>query len=345
MRRIQTAIIGYGYAAQTFHEPFLRALPHFELIAASGSQASKARAHWPSMQTFLDAKSLFKTLRPELVIITTPNQSHYELAISALELGCHVLVDKPLCTSLSEANSLKEIAERSIGSLSVFHNRRFDGDFLTLKHIIEQQQLGPIHRFESHFDRARPTPKTRWREIPGAGSGIWYDLGPHLIDQTVSLFGMPSSVQSSIRALRPGAKVDDSFNLILQYADKEVLLSSSPYCFGRPLRFDLQGEKGRYVKYGLDIQEAQLVDQHAFTTPSWTAEPFANYGRIHTQETSERVVTQPGNYQGFFEALSRTITSAQPAPASIDDAIRVLQILEAGVKSSEQGKRVLMDQV
>lgn len=340
MKRIRTAIIGYGYSAQTFHEPFLRTLPQFELVAASGSQATKAKDKWPSLTVFATAKELLQHTETDLVIITTPNQSHFELAIQVLEKGCHLLVDKPLCTTLEEALKLKDVANQSKGTLNVFHNRRFDGDFLTLKSIVDQQQLGTIHRFESHFDRARPQPKYRWREIPGAGSGIWYDLGPHLIDQAIQLFGMPKSINANIRILRPSARVDDCFNINLEYDVNEVLLSSSPYCFGRPLRFDLQGERGRYVKYGLDVQESKLVNDQAFTSPSWSAEEFANYGRLHTQDSNERICTEPGNYQAFFEKLSETINQSRPAVVSVDDAIKVMQILEAGKQSSIEGRRL-----
>lgn len=339
---IKTAIIGYGFAAKTFHEPFLRHLDEFELVAASGSSASEAKLHWPAMTSFKDAQSMIAEVEADLFIIATPNDTHFELTKAVLARGASVLLDKPACTSSDEMQALLDIEASSKGSITVFQNRRWDGDFLTLKQLIKQGRLGDIKRFESHFDRARPTPKQRWREQIGAGAGIWFDLGPHLIDQALQLFGKPEYVQADIRTLRDGAEVDDLFSVQLGYQDKQVTLNSSPFAFGRPLRFDVQGSKGRFVKYALDPQEAQLIAGKAFTIPSWSADEFANYGRLHTESGDERITTELGSYQSLFTQLAKFLKGEGENPVSLASTADQIRIIEAGFESAQQGKRITL---
>ena len=340
---IKAAIIGYGFAAKTFHEPFLRALNGFELVAASGSNASEAKQHWPEMIAYRHYEEMLESSEAELYIVTTPNDSHFEITRALLNAGKRVILDKPACTSSSQLNELILLEKESSGSVSIFQNRRWDGDFLTLKKLLGAGRLGEIKRFESHFDRARPTPKTRWRELPGEGSGIWFDLGPHLIDQAVQLFGKPSAVTADIRTLREGAQVDDYFDVLLHYSDKVVKLHSSPFCFGRPLRYDIQGTQGRFVKYALDPQEAQLINGKAFATPSWAAEEFAHFGRLHTDQGDERVTTELGSYAQFFEQIKGFIEGTTENPVPLDSIGDQIAIIEAGFLSSQKHKSIALN--
>ncbi|NRP28341.1 putative oxidoreductase YdgJ [Marinobacterium sp. xm-d-420] len=337
---IKTAIIGYGFAAKTFHEPFLRTLDGYELIAASGSNATEAKQYWPEMIAYRHYQEMLESSSAELYIVTTPNDSHFEITQALLKAGKRVILDKPACTSSSQLNELIRLEKESSGSVSIFQNRRWDGDFLTLKKLLRSGRLGEIRRFESHFDRARPIPKTRWRELPGEGAGIWFDLGPHLVDQALQLFGKPSAVTADIRTLREGASVDDYFDVLLHYSNTVVKLHSSPFCFGRPLRFDVQGTQGRFVKYALDPQEAQLINGKAFSTPSWTAEEFANFGRLHNEQGDERVTTEPGNYAQFFEQVKGFIEGVAESPVPLESVVDQIAIIEAGFLSSQEQKSI-----
>lgn len=337
---IATAILGYGYSAKTFHEPFLRQLDAFRLIAASGSTANEAQLFWPGLVVCKTAQQAIALPEVELVIITTPNDSHFELARQALLAGKHVLIDKPMVCSSHQALQLEQLATQQNRVLSTYHNRRWDGDFLTLQTLIRQNQLGRIKRFESHFDRARPTPKVRWREQQGEGTGIWFDLAPHLLDQCVQLFGLPEAISGEIARLRPGAEADDYFHIHLHYPDLSASLHSSPYCYGRPLRYDVQGEQARYVKYGLDPQEERLKAGKAFATASWSADEFANFGRIHWLDRDERVATEAGRYQTLFEQLARAIRYGEKNPVPVDQVTGIIRLLELGQEAAKSGCRV-----
>jgi predicted dehydrogenase len=333
---IKTAIIGYGFAAKTFHEPFLRELDGYQLVAASGSKAIEAKQYWPEMIAYRHYKEMLESSEAELYIVTTPNQSHFDITQALLKAGKRVILDKPACTSSAQLKELIRLEKASSGSVSIFQNRRWDGDFLTLKKLLGSGQLGEIKRFESHFDRARPTPKTRWRELPGEGAGIWFDLGPHLIDQALQLFGKPSAVTADIRTLREAASVDDYFDVLLHYSDKAVKLHSTPFCFGRPLRYDVQGCKGRFVKYAMDPQEAQLIDGKAFSVPSWAADEFANFGRLHREQGDERIPTELGDYAKFFELMEGFIEGSTENPVPLNSVADQIAVIEAGFLSSTE---------
>lgn len=338
---IKTAIVGYGFSARTFHEPFFRHHEAFELVAVSGSNAHHAKAHWPAIQCFKTADQLFEQCDAELYVITTPNDSHFHLAKHLLEKGKNILIDKPVCTSILELKQLQTLEKAaSTGSVSVFQNRRWDGDFLTLKQLLDEGRFGHIKRFESHFDRARPTPQTRWRELPGRGAGIWFDLGPHLIDQTLQLFGKPKAISADIKPLRENALVDDYFDATLHYSDKTVKINSSPFCYGRPLRFDVQGTDARFVKYGLDVQESKLISQQAFSTPNWAADKQEDFGEIFNDKGCKSVPTLEGCYRTFFDELAGFIRHQNPNPVDLDSIADQIKLLELGFESAQSGQRL-----
>ncbi len=215
---IRVGLIGYGYASKTFHAPLIAGTPGLELAVISSSDETKVKADWPTVTVVSEPKHLFNDPNIDLIVIPTPNDTHFPLAKAALEAGKHVVVDKPFTVTLSQARELEALAKSLGRVLSVFHNRRWDSDFLTLKGLLAEGVLGEIAYFESHFDRFRPQVRDRWREQGGPGSGIWYDLAPHLLDQAITLFGLPVSMTVDLAQLRPGAQSTDYFHAILSYA-------------------------------------------------------------------------------------------------------------------------------
>ena len=241
---LSVLVMGFGYAAKTFHVPFLQAMDAYSIAGVVSSVPAKVQGVLPGVGVYNSFEQAIGEDNFDLVVITTPNHLHAEQAEAALRAGCHVLVEKPFTLSSERAEQLVALAAQLNKQLCVFHNRRFDGDFLTLKQLIAEQAVGDIKRLESRFDRFRPTPRKRWRENAGPGSGIFWDLGPHLIDQVVQLFGMPQQVSADIRILRDGGESDDAFEVTLHYAAITVKVGSSPFEAGPTLRYALQGTKG-----------------------------------------------------------------------------------------------------
>ncbi len=221
---IRVGLIGYGYASKTFHAPLIAGTPGMALAALSSSDDTKVHADWPTVPVVSEPKHLFNDPNIDLIVIPTPNDTHFPLAKAALEAGKHVVVDKPFTVTLSQARELDALAKSLGRLLSVFHNRRWDSDFLTVKALLSEGTLGEITFFESHFDRFRPQVRNRWREQAGPGSGIWYVLAPHLLDQAVNLFGLPVSMTVDLAQLRPGAQTTDYFHAILSYPQRRIVL-------------------------------------------------------------------------------------------------------------------------
>ncbi|HEY7866664.1 MAG TPA: Gfo/Idh/MocA family oxidoreductase, partial [Psychromonas sp.] len=239
---IKTAIVGYGFSAKTFHLPFIDTLPEFEVSAISSSQIDAVKQDWPNAAHYLTAEEMLQKSDAQLVIITAPNEVHFSLAKLALENNKHVILEKPFVTKVEDGHTLIALAKEKGLILSVYHNRRWDGDFVTVKKLIAENALGNIKHFESHFDRFRPSLRQRWRENAQDGGGILFDLGPHLIDQALQLFGLPEAITAQCKMMREGATNIDYFNLTLHYPDKLALLSASLFCAGPNLRFNIQGD-------------------------------------------------------------------------------------------------------
>lgn len=335
---IKTALIGFGFSAQTFHLPFLQCLPEFELVAVSSSDAGKVGSVLPEVNVYPSAKQLIEQSEAELVIITAPNNVHFELAKFALEAGKHVVVEKPFVTNSADGEVLIELSKRCEKVLSVYQNRRWDGDFLTIKKLIAEKSVGDVRVFESHFDRFRPEVRSRWRELAGEGSGIFFDLGPHLIDQTVQLFGVPKALTSHCKVMRENSQSIDFFHLILHYEDVTAILQSSPYCASPNLRFSLQGEKGSYVHYGVDPQEERLRAGQLPTSDAWAQQVPEHYGVLYDTEGGQKIDTQLGGYQNYFRQLAQSIRNGAPVPVSGEEALSVIRIIELAMRSSASGK-------
>lgn len=340
---INTAVIGYGYSAKTFHIPFIQALGEFNLAALVTSQPDAAKQALPDTQCYKNVDELLKDSKVELVIITAPNALHFQLASQCIAAGKHVVVEKPFVTQIAQGQDLINQAKQTGKLLSVFHNRRWDGDFLSLQGLIDSEQLGEIKVFESRFDRFRPQVRQRWREQPGEGAGILYDLGPHLIDQALYLFGFPLAVTARCLASRQNSQACDYFHLNLHYQDKEIILGSSPFCASPPVRFHLQGTKGNYRKSGLDYQEDCLKRGIKPATPEWFEAIQEPPGKLFDEEGSHSITTQKGNYLGYFKSLADSINNGSKPPVHAQDTLDGLKVIEAAIKSSEQQKTILLE--
>ncbi|KLG10880.1 oxidoreductase [Enterobacter cloacae subsp. cloacae] len=334
---IRVGLIGYGYASKTFHAPLIAGTPGMALAAVSSSDATKVHADWPTVPVVSEPKHLFNDPNIDLIVIPTPNDTHFPLAKAALEAGKHVVVDKPFTVTLSQARELDALAKSLGRLLSVFHNRRWDSDFLTVKALLSEGTLGEITFFESHFDRFRPQVRNRWREQAGPGSGIWYDLAPHLLDQTVNLFGLPVSMTVDLAQLRPGAQTTDYFHAILSYPQRRIVLHGTMVAAAESARYIIHGTRGSYVKFGLDPQEDRLKNGERLPQEDWGYDMRDGVVTKVEGETlvEETLLTSPGNYPAYYAAVRDALngTGENPVPAS--QAIQIMELIELGIESAK----------
>ncbi|GHA95062.1 oxidoreductase [Modicisalibacter luteus] len=341
----KVGLVGYGFASKTFHAPLISATPGLDLVAVSSSDAQKVHADLPDVSVESDPHALFARPDIDLVVIPTPNETHYPLAKAALNAGKHVVLDKPFTVTLREGRLLKSLADASGKLLSVFHNRRWDSDFLTIGELLESGRLGRLVHFESHFDRFRPEVRDRWREQAKPGGGIWYDLGPHLLDQARVLFGMPQAILLDLAIRRDGAQVDDDFHALLDYGDMRVVLHASALVAAESPRFTLHGTRGSYVKFGLDPQEARLKAGET-PAPSWGEDE--RHGQLTVRDgegeqaplATSTYPTHPGDYLAYYAGVRDALRGEAENPVSAEEALAVMQLLEAGLDSSRQQRWV-----
>lgn len=275
--------------------------------------------------------------RSDLVIVASPNTTHFTIAVQALKAGRHVVVDKPFTVTVDEADELIRIAHERERVLSVFHNRRWDADFLTLRALLPR--LGEVLLFEAHWDRFRPSIKPGWREQPEPGSGLLSDLGPHLIDQALQLFGMPDALTAEVLSQRPGAQVDDYFDLTLHYSARCVCLRSSTLVAAPRPRLSVHGTSGSFVKHGLDPQEAQLKSGMNPLDPGFGVDPIAGT-LTHADGSPETVPSRHGNYRAFYEAVADAILNGAPPPVRPQDARDGLSLFDLARRASAEGRRL-----
>ncbi len=340
---IKTGVIGYGYSAKTFHLPLIVSSKQFELSAISTSRSEEVRLKFPSISIFNTVHDLITTSGVELIIITAPNDVHFSLAKICLENGKHVVLEKPMVTTSSEAEELAEFAETQGLILSVFHNRRWDGDYLTVKKIIEEKLIGDIRYFESHFDRFRPEVKKRWREMPRAGNGIWYDLGSHLIDQAVCLFGLPESLTARCLLLKKNSEATDYFHVLLHYKKLEVVLHASSFCAGPNKRFHIEGTKGSFIKYGFDPQESHLKKGMLPSETNFGIEGKEKFGTLYNGTKAIKVDTEAGCYHQYYSGIANAINNKKVCPVKCEDALNIIKILEQAEISSRSGKTIKLN--
>ncbi|MBD3585613.1 Gfo/Idh/MocA family oxidoreductase [Salinimonas sp. HHU 13199] len=337
---ISTLLVGFGFSAKTFHLPFLLHNDAFTITAVVSSRPDDVKAVLPDAEVFETLAQALKTVSPDLCIITTPNHLHFDQARQCLTAKTHVLVEKPFVLSAADAESLVAQAALVNRSVHVYQNRRFDGDFLTVKKLIDTQRLGNVRRMESRFDRFRPLPRDRWRENAGPGAGIFWDLGPHLLDQAVQLFGLPDAVQANIDTLRDGGQSDDCFDISLFYPQLHVKLGSSAFQAGTTLRFDVQGEKGSYRKFGLDPQEQALRDNNRLDDSDWGKTAPDEHGKLCNESVCEVFETCQGDYRKFYQQLSESVSNGAESPCSGRSVIPVIRLMELAIESSTEKKQI-----
>lgn len=347
LEHINAGLIGYGYAGQTLHAPLLNATPGIHLHSIVSRNGDKVRADWPDVQHKSDAEQLLADPDIDLVVIATPNDTHFPLAKAALQAGKHVVIDKPFTLDSKEARQLIALAHEHDLQLSVFHNRRWDADFLTLRQLITSGELGDILHLESHFDRYRPEVRDRWREQAVPGSGLWYDLGAHLLDQTLQLFGTPESLWLDLARQRPGARTDDFFHAVLQYGERRVILHASTQVVANASRFIVHGTLGSYSKVGLDTQEEQLKQGISPSDASFGLDPRP--GRLITEQNGKQRIqdlsNQQGHYLAFYQGMADAIQRGTPAPVPAEDALKVMELIELGLRSAREGRRLVPGQL
>ncbi|MCV2531940.1 oxidoreductase [Enterobacter wuhouensis] len=334
---IRVGLIGYGYAGKTFHAPLIAGTPGMTLAAVSSSDAAKVHADWPNVPVVSEPKHLFNDPNIDLIVIPTPNDTHFPLAKAALEAGKHVVVDKPFTVTLSQARELEALAKSLGRLLSVFHNRRWDSDFLTVKALLSEGTLGEIAYFESHFDRYRPQVRNRWREQAGPGSGIWYDLAPHLLDQAVNLFGLPVSMTVDLAQLRPGAQATDYFHAVLSYPQRRIILHGTMLAAAESARYILHGTRGSYVKFGLDPQEDRLKNGERLPQEDWGYDMRDGVVTRAEGETlvEETLLTLPGNYPAYYAAIRDALNGSGENPVPASQAILIMELIELGIESAK----------
>jgi predicted dehydrogenase len=338
---IKVAIIGYGYSAKTFHLPLIKANDAFDLIAIVSSRPDSVSLDLPGVAVYPKVTQLVEARKDiDLVVITVPSEHHFSVAKQCLQSSLNVVIEKPMVTCSSEALTLIELAEANRLVLSVFHNRRWDGDFLTIKKLLRDNQVGQPKIFESNFDRFRPNVRKRWREQAGKGSGIWFDLGSHLVDQALLLFGMPESVTARCLLTRLSSETVDYFQVQLHYPEHEVVLRASSFSAGPNRRFHLQGQTGSYLKYGLDPQELQLKQGLEPTHEKYGIEAEQTFGKLYRDQTVESIATLKGDYPCFYAELAACLKTGSPCPVTATEILPVLKILEIAEESSLRGVRL-----
>ncbi|MCX2525066.1 oxidoreductase [Larsenimonas rhizosphaerae] len=341
----RVALIGFGLAGKAFHAPLISTTPGLELSRVVTRQTELVHAEYPeahacSLQDALNDDDI------DLVVVATPNDTHAEIAMKALEHGKHVVVDKPFALSLDEATLLARKAEGSGLMLAVFHNRRWDADFLTIRALLEEGTLGELKQFESCFNKFRPAvDHGQWKEQPGPGSGNWMDLGAHLGDQALQLFGRPDGIYADLGILREGGQATDYFHVVLRYNGFRVLLHGGVVACEPAPRFSLHGTTGSYTIYGMDPQEAALRSGARPGFEGWGADPVP--GTI-TRHANGHLVRETwpslhGNYPAFYEGVRHALQHNGDAPVSLSSALDTMRLLELGKQSAEQRREVYFD--
>lgn len=340
---LNVALIGYGLAGRVFHAPLVRATPGLHLHSVVSSRATGIGASYPSVRVCAQASDVFADPAIDLVVVATPNDSHAPLARAALRAGKHVVVDKPFALDLDQARALTAQARDCGKVLSVFHNRRWDADFLTLRGLLDAGALGEVAELHSHFDRFRPQVPDRWRDREGPGAGLWYDLGPHLADQALELFGAPLAVYADLGLQRDGATAVDYFHVQLRYPRLRVLLHGGSLVPGHGLRFAVHGSAGSWIKHGLDPQEDALRAGLRPGPGDWGRDPRpGTLLRVDDSGTAADADAPAvdGNWPAYYAGVRDAIVHGTPPPVTADSALLAQAVLEAALESAAGGREV-----
>lgn len=351
MKILNTAIAGFGLSGSTFHAPLLSNLEGFHLKYFCSSNIKKVKNLFPQGEVFAEFSELCALRDLDLVIITSPNANHYEMAKKALLSGLHVIIDKPFVTSFAQGKELISIAQKKELFLSVFHNRRWDNAFLTFQKCRQENLLKDIHLYESYFDRYRPiVNKNKWKEQELEGSGLLYDLGSHLIDQVLVTLGMPTEIFADLQIQRENAKVADYFNIILKYDRARAIIGASNLTVTPRPMLSVQGIDSHFVKYGLDPQEQALgliAKGEKLNMETWGTEPANNSSQLTVikQEKHQtlNIATVPGHYFSYYQQVYQAIVNGKFNPVPATEALQVIYLIELALESNKQKQWIQVD--
>ncbi|PTT57649.1 oxidoreductase, partial [Stenotrophomonas sp. HMWF003] len=338
---LQVGLIGYGLAGSVFHAPLIQHTPGLALHSIASSQRDRLLRSFTDVRICDQPAELFNDPALDAVVIATPNAEHAPLAIAALQAGKHVLVDKPFALDLAEAEAVVRAAQTAERVVTVFQNRRFDADFLTLQQLLVDGVLGEVAECHSHFDRYRPQVRDRWRESDAPGAGLWMDLGPHLLDQMLQLFGWPQAISADLMAQRDGARSDDYFHAVLHYPRHRAIVHAGSLVAAARPRFAVHGGLGSYLKHGRDVQEDQLREGIAPGAPGWGLDP------VHGQHVSvdaaghehaASVDNALGDYRRLYAAFRDAMLGTGAPTVSAEQALQLMRLLAAGTESARSGR-------
>jgi scyllo-inositol 2-dehydrogenase (NADP+) len=344
---IRVGLIGFGLGGRVFHAPLVSSVEGMELAAVLERSSNKAADRYPGIVTHRSLEEMLADASLDLFVVSTPNGTHFDLARQILGAGRNVVVDKPVAATSTEIAELIGLAAEKHALLVPFHNRRWDSDFQTIKKLLHEGLLGRLVSFESRFDRWRPVMPTDriWKDDPGAGGGLLLDLGPHIADQALALFGKPEAVSADVECERNGAKTNDSFTVRLRYPGFRVTLGANCLSLPAAPRFHLRGTNGNYWKSGVDPQEAALNHITRIEGPAWGREPAANWGVLHVG-IDGGTVTRPvepvaGDYRLYYAGVRDALLGKAAAPVAAIDAWRVARLLEWAQESSAARREIV----
>ncbi|SOD96181.1 Gfo/Idh/MocA family oxidoreductase [Spirosoma fluviale] len=339
-QKITVGLVGFGLSGRYFHAPFLSTHPGFELRKVVTSRPDEVATFDPGLSTVSTADELFADDSIQLIFICSPNETHFQYAKAALEHNKHVVVEKPFATNESETDQLLELAEKRGLMATAYQNRRWDSDFLTVKQLIDESRLGDVLDYEARYDRLMPVDSRNqsWKEQPGEGRGSLYNLGPHLIDQALQLFGKPESVSAEVRIVRPNSRIEDLFTIRLGYTGKQVTLKSSLMMHQNQLRFSVHGTAGSFVKGGLDVQEEELRKNRLPNEPSFGYEPTDRWGTLTANGQSEQIESLVGTYGAFYEGLHASLVDGAEPMVKPHEIRQIARVIALAQQSSLEGR-------
>jgi len=348
MDMIRTGICSYGMSGKLFHAPFIQAHPGYELTAIVERHNNDSRERYPDSKLYRSVGDLLADKEIQLIVVNTPTHLHFENAKAALLAGKNVVVEKPFTVTVKEAEELTALAEKQNQLISIYQNRRYDGDYHAIKKVIQQKLLGDLREVEIHYDRYRPSYGGKpHKEGEILGAGILYDLSPHLVDQALQLFGWPQALFADVWKMRDDVKAKDYFEILLYYDKLRVRLKAT--CVARETNYAyvFHGMKGSFLQQRSDLQEIQLNAGAIPSLESWCPPPSQPDGLLHTEINGEvfrtETISTPGNYMGYYDDLYKALTANGPNPVPAADGIKTIRIIEAALQSAKEGKVVLLN--
>lgn len=342
-QRINVALASYGMSGRVFHAPFLEAHPYLHLTKILERSKSDSAARYPNARICRNFSDLLTDPDIDLIVVNTPNALHYPMAKAALEAGKHVVVEKPFTTTVDEGRELIALAREKQLILSVYHNRRLQSGIKTARKLLAENAVGELRSYEMTIDRFRPQPgPKKWKEETNPGAGLLYDLGSHLIDEALTLFGLPQSVSADLRIERPQGQVCDYFRVCLDYGAFKAVLKGSMLAREPAPAYVIHGTQGSYVKYAQDVQEARLAEGVIPNTPHWADEDQTIWGVLHNDQGRHPYPSVAGSYQDYYNNIYRHLTEDEPLLVSADQALVVVGMIAVAERSAREQATIIL---